>query len=201
MALSFFDLSSQHNRESAHTLDFALNLSDSVPSVTSHTGFIDIAGTLERARALPIDPIRAERWKAPRQWYAKLYEIPSDFDVSWFWSHVDRSGGMFACWPWTARKHPAGYGETHIRGVGSQGAHRVALMLARPGELTTDRPETLHSCDNKPCCNPAHLSAGTRSQNMTEYFARTGRYQPLSNGAGIYAPEQNISRLIKGERE
>lgn len=33
----------------------------------------------------------------------------------------------------------------------------------------------MHSCDNPPCCNPAHLSVGTASQNIRDSVAR-GRW-------------------------
>ena len=42
-------------------------------------------------------------------------------------------------------------------------AHRVAYMLA--GDVILPGEVIMHSCDNPPCCNPAHLSAGTHADN------------------------------------
>ena len=57
-------------------------------------------------------------------------------------------------------------------------AHRVAFVLAG-GELADRRGQpgsrgelVLHSCDLKPCCNPAHLSLGDHERNMAEAVQR-----------------------------
>src|ERR1051326_1935273 len=51
-----------------------------------------------------------------------------------FAKHVDRSGGLKACWPWTATKNSKGYGCIGFLcadGVARRFlAHRVAWMLA-----------------------------------------------------------------------
>lgn len=49
-------------------------------------------------------------------------------------------------------------------------AHRVAYWLA-----TGDDPEgrvVRHSCDNPPCINPEHLSAGTHGDNIMDKIER-----------------------------
>lgn len=85
-----------------------------------------------------------------------------------FWSHVDRSSGPHACWPWLgARKDAYGsYGR-------NDRAHRQAYRLAI-GPIPADRPYICHTCNNPLCCNPAHLVAGTHADNM-RYMAASGR--------------------------
>jgi hypothetical protein len=81
-----------------------------------------------------------------------------------FWTRVDKSDPD-GCWLWTGCTTAAGYGRLSWGSVLSS-AHRVAYMLAvgpiQPGE------HILHRCDNPPCCNPAHLSAGTNRDNMLD---------------------------------
>jgi len=79
-----------------------------------------------------------------------------------FWSHVDRSGDIFACWPWTGAIEKTGYGRVKHDGK-VRLAHRVAYSIAKgavPGGLHVD-----HLCRNRRCCNPAHLEAVTQREN------------------------------------
>lgn len=90
------------------------------------------------------------------------------------------SGGPNACWPWTGSHRKAGYGQ-FMRGWRVLFAHREALerQLGRPlgvGEYA------LHHCDNPPCCNPAHLYAGSAADNNRDAVAR-GRHR--SGGPGF----------------
>lgn len=82
---------------------------------------------------------------------------------------VDQSAGPDACWPWTGMRDPKGYGRGYAID-GSRGrtmaAHR-AIYAAVHGEIS-EGLYILHSCDNPPCCNPAHLRAGTPQENMDD---------------------------------
>lgn len=84
---------------------------------------------------------------------------------------VDRSGGPDACWPWTGARNAKGYGRIGPGGDGTGRpplyTHRVALAL----HLGVDERElevVRHSCDNPPCCNPAHLLRGSTADNHAD---------------------------------
>lgn len=49
------------------------------------------------------------------------------------------------------------------------GAHRVSLALdgRDPGPL-----DAIHSCDNPPCVNPAHLRPATTRENVADMIAK-----------------------------
>lgn len=76
-----------------------------------------------------------------------------------------------ACWPYQGTRDRRGYGVIYFQGK-NRGAHRLAFYFAN-GHWP--EPECLHSCDNPPCCNPAHLSEGTHAENMQGAVAR-GRF-------------------------
>lgn len=82
-----------------------------------------------------------------------------------FWLRVDRRGGGDACWPWTQGTRN-GYGRFYVGNKKYLEAHRVAYALMN-GPIP-EGVDVLHSCDNPPCCNPAHLSLGTHTDNMRD---------------------------------
>jgi hypothetical protein len=49
-------------------------------------------------------------------------------------------------------------------------AHRIAYFL-ETGEDLGDH-EGMHSCDNRRCCNPSHVSRGTHKENLTDMRAK-----------------------------
>ena len=89
-----------------------------------------------------------------------------------FWARVDRSGGADSCWPWLGARHYRGYGRYGKGLKGPSFSHRMAWFLTNGG--IPPRAEICHSCDNPPCCNPAHLFIGTHQQNMAD-MVRKGR--------------------------
>lgn len=88
----------------------------------------------------------------------------------------DRSAGWVGCWIFTGTIHHSGYGSLVVDGV-RRGAHVWAYVVAN-GEPPEDAPDVLHSCDNPPCINPAHLRSGTDQDNANDKVKR-GRLNPL----------------------
>lgn len=77
-----------------------------------------------------------------------------------------RAGETAACWPWQGSIRADGYGAFMPIGAGrTYLAHRVSYAIAHGacpvGVLR-------HTCDNPPCCNPAHLLSGTQQQNVQD---------------------------------
>lgn len=85
-----------------------------------------------------------------------------------FWSKVDIRGPD-ECWEWKAGKNAKGYGQLQIDYT-KQLAHRVAWEFTNGP--TPEGKWILHKCDNPPCCNPKHLYAGTRDDNINDVRAR-----------------------------
>jgi len=69
------------------------------------------------------------------------------------------------CWEWSLSTYDNGYGQ--IKAFGKEVlVHRFSYELHK-GPIP-DGLEILHSCDNKICINPDHLSVGTHQKNMEE---------------------------------
>ncbi|MFD9905613.1 HNH endonuclease signature motif containing protein [Streptomyces sp. NPDC059063] len=86
-----------------------------------------------------------------------------------FWLRVDRNapGG---CWLWTGARGDHGYGTLQGDDGRTVGAHRFSYTLHH-GPIP-DGLLVMHSCDNPPCANPAHLSVGTHADNMRDMAAK-----------------------------
>lgn len=115
-----------------------------------------------------------------------------------FWSMVSIKDEK-SCWEWMACKSKKGYGSIHWTAIGEDKAHRVAYILAI-GNIPSDMC-VLHKCDNRSCCNPNHLYAGTNAQNVIDKISR-GRQPCLigeRNGRAILSSE-NILEIREMRR-
>lgn len=115
----------------------------------------------------------------------------SDAEIDEFLAQVDRRRGADACWPWKG-KTVEGYGYW-----AGEGAHRIAYRL-KHGSIS-EGAVIRHECDNPPCCNPAHLKAGTHADNHYD-CVKKGRHA-RGESHGLAKLTEREVRLIREHKE
>lgn len=108
-----------------------------------------------------------------------------------FWPKVDRSEGPNSCWPWTRAFFKQGYGAIGDETRKPQKAHRVAWQLTN-GPIPSGFC-VLHRCDNRACCNPAHLFLGTIGENNTDMWSKGRGVHPDHAPRGIESGKAKLT--------
>lgn len=73
------------------------------------------------------------------------------------------------CWEWQGNRQFSGYGQVNYLGHGWP-VHKLMYTL-NVAEVPKGKV-VCHTCDNPPCCNPAHLWIGTTKDNMQDSSAK-----------------------------
>lgn len=113
-----------------------------------------------------------------------------DFDDR-FWSKVD-IGNPEECWEYTEALHPSGYGSYWNPDIKDNVRSHVYAFEDAHRKLEDDE-EIRHKCDNRSCCNPHHLTCGTRQDNMRDK-CRRGRQNAV--GTSVF-DEEHVIRMRK----
>ena len=103
---------------------------------------------------------------------AAIFDTTKVRSAALFWQKVDLSKPN-GCWPYKGFRKWDGYGwlQRYIDGKPKNlTAHRYAWILTH-GQ-PPEGMHILHTCDNPPCCNPAHLRLGTHDENMADMKAK-----------------------------
>jgi hypothetical protein len=122
-----------------------------------------------------------------------------------FWARV-RIGSEDRCWEWQGAKTSSGYGSLSWHGLHVQ-AHRVAYYLSNggvslmtgfrmPGKSRRYQRFVLHKCDNRACCNPAHLFLGSMRANLLDAYRKGRKVQPQSKHVNAKLTAVSV-RLIR----
>lgn len=99
------------------------------------------------------------------------------------------------CWGWGAGVTTSGYGKIGFSGKVLT-AHRVTYAHFR-GTIPKGM-HVLHKCDNRRCCNPAHLYIGTNADNMRDKVERNRcvGLKGEQNGSAILT-ENDVRAILK----
>jgi hypothetical protein len=117
-----------------------------------------------------------------------------------FWGFVKKTE---SCWLWTGSKQTSGYGNFTFREGTNKprwtGAHRYSWALAN-GLTIPKGLYVIHSCDNKLCVNPMHLSVAQPKENSRQAVERLKMNIGKNNGNNKI-PWRTICRIrILSER-
>lgn len=107
--------------------------------------------------------------------------------------------GPDECWVWQGSLNKDGYGNFRYHGKTDK-AHRASFI--EHGGVLLPGQSVRHTCDNRPCINPAHLEAGSHQDNMLDRSLRGrssgGRKLGVSNNFAKLS-EHDVVRIFQME--
>lgn len=107
-----------------------------------------------------------------------------NFKSERLWSKIN-VGSKDECWIWKGAKTTAGYGVLRVN-YKPRYTHRLMWMLHNKTNIPK-KDCICHSCDNPPCCNPAHLFLGSQADNLKD--ARDKGKMEMARGINHHATE------------
>ena len=110
-----------------------------------------------------------------------------------FWDRV-KCGNAEVCWPWQGPLSWNGYGRVWTDDKRER-SHRVAYLLSGIGDLDSGK-FCLHTCDNRACCNPAHLFAGTQKENIRDCIDK-GRFAVGERNGRARLARPDILKIVE----
>lgn len=120
-------------------------------------------------------------------------KFAENFEIR-FWDKVSNMENPHQCWPWKRSVNKCGYGT-----VGYQEktwlAHRLAYVFAI--SAIPDGQIVCHTCDNPPCCNPAHLWLGTPLENTKDSIAKSRFTRASGEANGLAKLDADKVRTIR----
>lgn len=109
--------------------------------------------------------------------------------ISDYWYLVERRLHKIddlSCWMFLGPvRGKSGYGCVKIGGRKGrvEYTHRIAYEKFK-GSIPVGL-FVMHLCNNRKCCNPAHLKAGTQTENM-QHAAESGKWKTFSKTSGVF---------------
>ena len=99
------------------------------------------------------------------------------------------------CLVWT-RSCNRGYGWIKYQGKMCY-VHRLVYHLMNPNE-NLEGLEVMHSCDNRPCVRPSHLSLGTTQDNVNDMKSKgRGNYPKGERNGKSKLTQQEVDEIRK----